>query len=111
MAVIGWILVARRAGRMQAVRATIIIRSTATAMFVASVAVSPNNKSEIKMRDQPDGAMAAMMPAASPTPKTSWSPARLADHRPPAGAQRNADPQFVGLLRHGIRGHAEDSDR
>ena len=49
MAASGSILVARRAGRMQAAIATPIITSTATTMFAASVAVSPKSKSAMAL--------------------------------------------------------------
>src|SRR5262249_48119300 len=35
---------------------------------------------------------------------------RLADHGSAAGAQRHANPQFIGPLGDGIRGHAEETD-
>ncbi len=64
------ILVARGAGRIHAASATATITSTAATMFTTSVAVSPNNKSEMKLAVSRTATMAAMMPAARPVQKT-----------------------------------------
>ena len=103
MAASGSILVARRAGRMQAASATTTITKIAPTTFAASAAVSPNNRSEMKLAVKSDGRNRGDNPGGQPGAEDEHGVSeRLADDRPAAGAERHPNPQFGGLLRDGV---------